>query len=95
MTTINASTKLDSPRWVARGCGARQGTVAELVADLPDRASAKLGYIVQELADRLGWDDAQVDELYENGTVAEFVANNVTLHDMRTLLDDPNVRVIA
>ena len=81
-------TMIDSPRRIANGRGAWQGTLGELVDHVMQYESEMEGQIIDEMIAR-----GQISEETADDSRLDDLIQYITLDDIKSMTDDPNVSV--
>ena len=81
-------TVIDSPRHIANGRGAWQGTLGELVDNVMGEDSSMEGQIIDEMIAR-----GQISEETADDSRLDDLIQHITLDDIKSMTDDPNAKV--
>ena len=81
-------TMIDSPRTIANGRGAWQGTLGELVDHVMQYESEMEGQIIDEMIAR-----GQISEETSDDSRLDDLIQHITLDDIKSMTDDPNAKV--
>ena len=85
---FTADTMIDSPRRIANGRGAWQGTLGELVDSIMGEDSSMEGQIIDEMIAR-----GQISEETADDARLDDLIQYITLDDIKSMTDDPNVSI--